>query len=197
MLQLILRSFVVTACLAVVLCGAYPMAVTVVAKVFFPRQAGGSLIVSGKKTLGSELIAQGFESEKYFHPRPSAVGYAETAALSGATNLGPLSPALAVALKTRAAELLKSNPDLNPQKIPTDLITASGSGLDPHISPAAALAQISRIAKARGLKNHSVEALVRSRIEKPFLGILGEARVNVLLLNLELDGRSESVNSRR
>lgn len=192
MLQLIIRSFVITLSLAVVLCGVYPLAVTVVAKIIFPHQAAGSLIVRDGKVLGSKLIAQDFKNPNYFHPRLSAVNYAQDAAASGATNFGPTSPALASALKKRAADLITSESGLESGHIPADLITTSGSGLDPHISPEAAFVQIPRIAKTRVLSQEKIKAIIRKQIEKPSLWILGRPRVNVLVLNLELDEKSNN-----
>src|SRR5579883_3316448 len=168
---------------------AYPLAVTGVGQMAFPRQANGSLIVLNRKAIGSEWIGQNFTKPEYFHPRPSAAGdkgYDPTS--SGASNLGPTNPALADRLKKDAAAFRKENPDYS-GPIPADAITTSGSGLDPEISPANALAQVSRVAKARGATEDAVRQLVLSRVENRDLGFLGEPRVNVLELNIALDSR--------
>jgi K+-transporting ATPase ATPase C chain len=165
----------------------YPLAVTGVAAFAFPDAAGGSLIEHDGKLLGSRWIGQPFNAPKYFWGRPSATGpYPYNAAASSGSNLGPLNEALATAVKDRVARL--KNADLEQTEAPPiDLVTASGSGLDPHISPAAALYQVGRVAKARNVTQEQVEALVRQHIEPRTFGLLGEPRVNVLVLNLALD----------
>lgn len=166
---------------------AYPLLVTGVAAVLFPHQAGGSLIVKEGKVYGSELLGQSFDDPKYFWGRLSATGpFPYNAAASSGSNLGPLNPAVKSAAEARVAALRKHNPDL--KDIPVDLLTASGSGLDPHISPAGAAVQIARVAQARGLAQDDVLKLVAKHTEQRDLGILGEPRVNLLLLNRELDG---------
>ncbi|WP_374354019.1 potassium-transporting ATPase subunit KdpC [Chitinimonas sp.] len=166
---------------------AYPAAATVAAKVIFPHQAAGSLIRQNGQLLGSSLIGQNFSGPSYFWSRPSATGPMPNNALaSGGANLGPTNPALVDAVKGRIDALRAAHPE---QKgaIPADLVTASASGLDPHISPAAAYYQVNRIAKARGLAPEVVSRLVGDHIEGPQLGLFGEPRVNVLALNLALN----------
>ena len=165
----------------------YPLAVTGAAQAMFHKQANGSLIERNGKVIGSELIAQGFSKPEYFHPRPSAAGangYDATA--SGGSNLGPTNSALSDRLTKDAAAFRKENPDYT-GSIPADAITTSGSGLDPEISPANALAQSARVAKARGASEDAIRSLVASNTRQRTLGLLGEPRVNVLQLNLALD----------
>ena len=165
----------------------YPLVVTRVAQTAFPHQATGSLITQGGKVVGSELIGQSFTTPGYFWGRLSATGpMAYNAAASGGSNLGPTNPALVDAVKARIEELRAADPG-NTRPVPVDLVTASASGLDPHISPAAAEFQAGRVAQARGLPLSQVQALVQQNTEGPFLGLLGESRVNVLALNLALD----------
>lgn len=166
---------------------AYPLLVTGLAQAIFPHQANGSLIVVGGKTLGSSLIGQPFSDERYFWSRPSAtapVPYNATG--SGGSNLGPTNPALRDAIQDRIKRLQAADPE-NKNPVPVDLVTASASGLDPHISPAAAEYQVSRVAKARNLDPQKVRELVAHYTEGRELGFLGEPRVNVLGLNLALD----------
>lgn len=165
----------------------YPLAVTGVATVLFPSAASGSLIVKDGKPIGSRLIGQPFDEAKYFWGRPSGTGpYGYNAGASSGSNLGPLNPALESAVKDRVANLKAADPSQQ-ESPPVDLVTASGSGLDPHISPAAAFYQVGRVATARNLAAERVKELVQQHIELRTLGLLGEPRVNVLVLNLALD----------
>jgi K+-transporting ATPase ATPase C chain len=172
----------------------YPLIVTGIAQVAFPSQANGSLILKDKEAVGSKLIGQPFDDPKYFWGRPSATGTfpynafnTENLTGSSGSNYGPLNQALLDAVQARV-EALKAVDPINAAPIPVDLVTASGSGLDPHISVAAALYQVSRVAKARGMGQDTVRALVDQYTEERQLGFLGELRVNVLLLNRALDG---------
>ncbi|WP_404366652.1 potassium-transporting ATPase subunit KdpC [Sphingomonas sp. MMS24-J45] len=165
---------------------AYPALVTGVAQVALPRQANGSLIVDHDVVVGSELIAQSFAASRYFHPRPSAAGKGYDASNSAASNLAPGSKDLRDAIAARVAAA-RAEGMTGGLTIPPDLVTTSASGLDPDLSPEAAFWQVSRVAKARGLPRAKVRALVEQSIAWPWLGIIGDAHVNVLLLNRQLD----------
>jgi K+-transporting ATPase ATPase C chain len=165
---------------------AYPTLVTGVAQALSPKRANGSLVVVGGRTVGSELIGQPFTSPGHFWGRPSALPGPYDARTSGGSNLGPSNPALAAAVAERVAALRAADPG-NRAPVPVDLVTASASGLDPDLSPAAALWQVPRVARSRGLPEPAVRALVEAMIEERPLGMLGAPRVNVLRLNLALD----------
>jgi K+-transporting ATPase ATPase C chain len=181
-------AVVATLALAVVVSGAYPLAVWAIAQGLFPYEAAGSLIQRDGKIVGSELIAQSFSSPKYFHPRPSAAGEAGyDAGSSSGSNLGPLSRKLVDAVKERV-EAYRAENNLPPDaRVPADAVTASGSGLDPHISLPNALLQLSRVAQARGMNEEEVKRIVRKHTKGRDLGVFGEPRINVLKLNLVLD----------
>jgi len=164
----------------------YPLAVTGAAQALFHKQANGSLIERDGKLVGSELIGQAFAGPKYLHPRPSAAGSGYDAANSSGSNLGPTNPALSDRLTKDAAQFRKDNPDYK-GNIPADAITTSGSGLDPEITPANAMAQSARVAKARGVSLDAVQRVIADHTQARELGVLGEPRVNVLRLNLALD----------
>jgi K+-transporting ATPase ATPase C chain len=174
-------SIRITIALLVITCGLYPALVWGIGQLAFNHQANGSLIVRNDRVIGSELIGQNFTEARYFHPRPSAAGkdgYDPTA--SGGTNFGPTSKKLRDAIAAAAG---------NGRDVPADAVTSSGSGLDPHISPANAYAQTARVARANRMSESAVRALIDRHIEGRFLGIYGEPRVNVLVLNLDLQER--------
>jgi potassium-transporting ATPase KdpC subunit len=187
-----IRSALVMLALMTVLTGlAYPLVVTGLAQILFPQRANGSLIERDGKVVGSELIGQPFEDMRYVWSRPSATSpFAYNSGSSSGSNLGPTNPALLEAVKERVDKLRQAHPDQT-GPVPTDLVTASASGLDPHISPAAADYQVTRVAKARGLSAAQVREIVAAHTEGRTFGVLGEPRVNVLKLNLALDGEAK------
>jgi len=183
-----LRPAIVMTLLLCVLTGlVYPAVVTGLAQILFPRQANGSLVTVNGRVVGSALIGQPFAQPWYFHPRPSAAGNGYDDTLSSGTNLGPTNAKLIDTLITQAVDSVVANEHAVKGSIPADMVTSSASGLDPHISPANALLQTARVAKARGVSDSAVRALVERRIEGRQFGIFGEPRVNVLLLNIALD----------
>jgi potassium-transporting ATPase KdpC subunit len=184
-------AFMATLVLAVVCCGIYPLVVFGIAQIAFHDKANGSLILDKDGTVrGSKRLGQGFRAEKYFHPRPSAAGNGYDAANSSGSNLGPTSQKLNDAIKDRIATYRTENGLKDSERVPADAVTASGSGLDPHVSVRNAELQIPRVAKARGLTQEQVRALVNQFTDSADFGVLGEPGVNVLQVNLALDAAS-------
>ena len=187
--KLIRQSILMLVAMTVLTGVVYPLLVTGAAQVLFNRAANGSIIVRDGKPLGSELIGQPFADPRYFWSRPSTTApFGNNPAASSGSNLGPTNPALAGAVKQRIDTLRAADPD-NAVPVPVDLVTASGSGLDPHISPAAAQYQIARVARVRGISEGEASKLVSLATSGRTFGVLGEPRVNVLELNLRLDGK--------
>src|SRR5689334_2956327 len=186
MFSLLRQTLLVFLSLTIITGVAYPLLMTVAAQAVFPYRANGSLIQRDGKLLGSELIGQQFDDPRYFWGRPSATSPAYNAAASSGSNLGPTNPAQLDAVRARVDAIKKAAPAAT-APVPVELVTASGSGLDPHIGPAAAEFQIERIAKARNLSPQSIRELVAVHTERRQLGLLGEPRINVLQLNLALD----------
>jgi K+-transporting ATPase ATPase C chain len=184
--QHLLTSLLMTVVTTMVFGLAYPLVVTGLAQVLFPEQANGEQLFRNGQLVGSRLLGQSFSAPEYFHGRPSAAGTGYDPLNSGGTNLGPTNKKLADAVAAAVTEAQKDNPHT---PVPVDLVTSSGSGLDPHISPAAALFQVPRVAAARHRSEADIRALVDQFTEGRTLGLLGEPRVNVLLLNLALDQR--------
>jgi len=186
-----------TVVLTVLLGLIYPLALTGVARVLFPWQSAGSLVSYRRQVIGSAIIGQNFSAPQYFHSRPSAAGdKGYDASGSGGSNLGPTNKTLIETVHKRLKDELETDPGVAANQVPVDLVTSSGSGLDPEISPAAAELQIPRVAKARGLSQDTVAQLVRQNTRGRWLGLLGEPGVNVLTLNLALDDAA-TLNGRR
>lgn len=183
------RAVLAVILLSLLLCGIYPLAIWSIGQLFFPEKANGSLLKKDHEIAGSILIGQQFTSPTYFHSRPSAVTYASSGAISGGSNLGPLSKSLREQVTVRIIKYRKENGLAYAFPIAADAVSASASGLDPHISPANANAQAARVARARGLSKVLVLQMIQRCMEGRQLGIFGEKRINVLLLNLALDGR--------
>jgi K+-transporting ATPase ATPase C chain len=190
-------ALMATAVLTILTGVVYPIAVWVLARSIFPHQAAGSIVVVGNKVVGSSLIGQNFASPRYFQSRPSAAGDKGYAAdNSSGSNLGPTNKALIDAVKLRLKNVVESNPGTDPHQVPIDLVTTSGSGLDPEISPAAADLQVARVAHARGLSEDQLRQLIAENTRSRSVGIFGEPGVNVLLLNLALDRSTASHSAR-
>jgi K+-transporting ATPase ATPase C chain len=190
LLKEIKTSLIVTVILLVFCCGIYPLVVYGAGQLLFPRQANGSLVVDDAgKPIASTLLAQDFTADKYFAPRPSAAGTGYDSTSSGGSNYGATSQALHDAVQQRVSDYRKANGLTNGQLVPADAVTASGSGLDPHISEKNAALQLPRVAKARGLSEEDLKALVTKYTDGRDFGILGEPGVNIVKLNLALDGK--------
>ena len=183
-------SLIVTAILLVICCGVYPLVVFGAGQLFFPKQANGSLVLDDKgKPIASTLLAQNFTADKYFNPRPSAAGTGYDSTSSGGSNYGATSQALHDAVKQRVADYRKANHLADDELVPADAVEASGSGLDPHISLNNAALQVPRVAKARGISEDDLKAFVAKYTDGRDFGILGEPGVNIVKLNLALDGK--------
>ncbi|HEX4139441.1 MAG TPA: K(+)-transporting ATPase subunit C [Candidatus Methylacidiphilales bacterium] len=183
-------TVLVTLVLLIICCGIYPVFIFGVGQLLFPEKADGSIVYDGAgKPIASTLLGQTFSADKYFNPRPSAAGNGYDSTSSGGSNLGSLSQTLHDNVKQRVADYRKANNLSDTQLVPADAVTASGSGLDPHISVKNALLQLPRVAKARGMSEADLKALMEKYTDGPDLGILGDAGVNIIKLNLALDGK--------
>jgi K+-transporting ATPase ATPase C chain len=180
-------ALLATVSLAILLCGVYPLMVWIMAQLFFVHEANGSLVTRKGVVIGSSLLAQRFDDTKYFHPRPSAAGLGYDAANSGGSNLGPLSKNLIEAVRKRVVDYRTENGLASDTLVPADAVTASGSGLDPHITVKNAILQAGRVARVRGMSEQIVLENTKAHTEGRDVWILGEPRVNVLMLNLSLD----------
>lgn len=197
-MRALMISIKMTIVLTILLGVIYPLAMTGIANLIFSHQAQGSLIVRGGKVVGSELIGQTFAAPGYFHGRPSAAGdKGYDASSSSGSNLGPTNKALISAVQQRVKDVLEANPGVTARQVPIDMVTTSGSGLDPEISPAAADLQVERVAKTRGLGEDDVRLLIQQNTRTRQLGVLGEPGVNVLSLNMALDRLSPSKTQAR
>jgi K+-transporting ATPase ATPase C chain len=195
MIKILIRSTLATLILAVILCGVYPLLVYGIGLTLFSEKSKGDLILSSDgHFIGAKLIGQNFTKPEYFHGRPSAAGNGYDAANSSGSNLGPTNQKFADGLKANIDTVLKDNPSLKKGEIPVDLVTASASGLDPHISPDGAFAQLARVAKARGISEEELRTFVEAHVTGPELGIFGESVVNVLMINIDLDKKYPKVN---
>ncbi len=188
MFKTLYQSIMTTVLLGLILCGIYPLFVYGIGNLVFPDQAGGGLLLRDGKIIGAQLIGQGFSRAEYFHGRPSAAGASGyDAANSSGSNLGPTNQKFADGLKANVDGILKDNPTLKRGEVPTELATASASGLDPHVTPEGASIQVARVARARHITVEQIKTLIQAHVEGPQLGIFGEPVVNVLALNLDLD----------
>jgi len=192
MLTALYRSVMATVVFVVLLCGVYPLFVFGIGNVLFPEKARGGIVYREGRAVGARLIGQSFTKPQYFHGRPSAAGAGYDAANSSGSNLGPTNQKFVDTLNANVEAVLKENPNLKRGDVPTQLVTASGSGLDPHLSPEAALVQVDRVAAARGVSAEVLRTLVQENSEGPQWGIFGEPVVNVLALNLALDEKFPS-----
>ena len=184
------RAFMASVVLIVVCSGIYPLLVYAIGNVLFHEKASGEIILRDGKAIGAKLIGQGFTKPEYFHGRPSSAGdKGYDASNSSGSNLGPTNQKFADTVKGNIDTVLKDNPTLKKGEVPTDLVTASGSGLDPHISPEGAMAQLDRVAQSRKIGADQIRALIAEHTDGPQLGIFGEPTVNVLLLNLDMDAK--------
>ena len=188
MLKILYQSFMCTLCLTILLCGVYPLVVTGIGKALFSNQANGSLIQNASGVvMGSKLIGQSFTKPEYFHGRPSSAGNGYDAANSSGSNLAVSNPKFIDGLNANIVAVMKENPTLQKGSVPNELVMASGSGLDPHLSPYGMEVQVDRVSKARGVSAVQIQTLINTHTEGPTFGLFGESVVNVLEVNLDLD----------